>query len=231
MRHAVAELARVLADPSRVAMLDTLLDGEAHAIGRLARKAGVTAATASSHVRKLVEARLVAIEPRGRERLVRIVDPDVAELLERLAAVSATSGRTHADELRFARTCYDHLAGVLGVLVTDALTARGWLHPTSDNLEPAPALLAWLADRGHAVELGGHRPLSRACPDWTERVPHLAGKVGAALARVAIGGGWVARVRDTRALRVTSRGRVALAKELGLTLPVRRVDGRHQRSF
>jgi DNA-binding transcriptional ArsR family regulator len=221
MQRAVAELARVLADPSRVAMLDALLDGDAHAIGQLARGAGITAATASAHLRKLVGARLVAVEARGRERLVRIADADVAELLERLAAVSAPSGtRTQRDQLRFARTCYDHLAGVLGVLVVGALTDRGWIYPTTDNLEPAPALLAWLSDHGEAVDLGGKRPLSRACVDWTERVPHLAGRVGAALARVVIAERWVARIRDTRALRVTEHGRVALARELGLTLPM-----------
>jgi DNA-binding transcriptional ArsR family regulator len=219
----IAGLAGVLAEPSRVSMLDLLLDGDAHAIGRLARTASVSAATASSHVRKLVDAGLVVVEARGRQRMVRLAGGEVAELLERLAALSAPAAtRPRLDQLRFARTCYDHLAGVLAVLVVNALVDRGWLYPTSDNLEPAPALLAWLADHGHAVDLGGTRALSRACVDWTERVPHVAGKVGAALADVFVSNRWVARIRDTRALRVTERGRLALAREIGLSLPLAR---------
>lgn len=222
----VAALARVLADPSRVAMLDALLDGEAQPIGQLARRAGVTAATASSHLRKLVDAQLVAVARRGRARLVRIESPDVAELLERLAALSAPArpnavARSGVDALRFARICYDHLAGVLAILVAGALVERGWLHRTSDTFEPAPALFEWLAAHGHPVTIPGRRPLSRACVDWTERTPHVAGRIGAALAAVFVDERWVVRVRETRAFRVTDRGRAALARELRLTLPAR----------
>jgi DNA-binding transcriptional ArsR family regulator len=209
----------VLGDSSRVAMLETLLDGEAHAIGRLAKIARVSAATASSHLRKLVDAQLVVIETVGRERHVRLASSEVAELLERLAVLGTTGAPVPRDELRFARTCYDHLAGVLGVLVVEALVARGWLHRTSDNLEPAPDLFRWLADHGHPVEIAGRRPLSRACVDWTERVPHVAGRIGAALCAVARDERWVVRVRDSRALRLTDRGRSALARELGVALP------------
>ncbi len=218
-RSSVAELARVLADGSRAAMLDRLLDGEAYPIAALARAARVTAPTASSHVHQLVAAGLVVVEPRGREKLVRLASPEIADLLERLAAVSAaTSARPRSDQLRFARTCYDHLAGVVGVLVTAALVERAWLLPTSDNLEPAPVLLGWLADHGRPVDLAAPRPLSRACVDGTERVPHVGGQIGAALAGVMIAERWLARIRDSRALRVTERGRIALARELGLSL-------------
>jgi len=218
----IAPLASVLADPSRVAMLDVLLDGGAHAIGALARRAGVTPATASSHLRKLLDAELVVVAPEGRERHVRLASPDVAELLERLATL-AVPGLAPSVQLRFARTCYDHLAGVLAVLVGNAFVARGWLHRTTDNFEPAPALLDWLAAHDHPVPItGARRPLSRACVDWTERVPHLAGRVGAALALVFVDHGWVMRVRASRALRLTERGRLALARELGVTLPAPR---------
>jgi len=209
----VSQLARALADPSRATMLDALMDGRAHSIGSLARVARVSPATASAHLRKLIDARLVSIEARGRERLVSIGNPDVAEILERLSTLSAPTPRR---ELRFARTCYDHLAGALAIVIVESLIARRWLHPTSDNLEPAPALLAWLADRGHPVA-SSKRPLSRACLDWTERVPHVAGRVGAALASTFLDEGWVTRVRGTRALRLTAEGREALAVELGVT--------------
>jgi len=101
------------------------------------------------------------------------------------------------------------------VIVVQHLIDRHWLHPTTDNLEPAPAFLAWLADHGHPI-VASKRPLSRSCLDWTERVPHVAGRVGAALATTFLDEGWVSRVNGTRALRLTSRGREALARELGI---------------
>lgn len=214
----IAALAGILADASRVAMLDALLDGTAHPIGVLARRAGITAATASSHLHKLIEARLVVVAPAGRERHVRLASPDVAELIERLATL-AGSAATRGDQLRFARTCYDHLAGALSIRVAGALVERGWLHRTSDTFEPAPALFTWLAERDHPVPITGERrPLSRACLDWSERVPHVAGRIGAALARVFLAERWVTHIRDTRALRLTDRGRVALARELGVVV-------------
>lgn len=224
----IATLAGVLADSSRVAMLETLLDGDAHAVGVLARRAGITAATASSHLRKLVDASLVVVTTAGRERRVRFASAEVAELLERLATLAGPAvswsaiTRTRHDELRFARTCYDHLAGVLAVLVVTTLCDRGWLDRTTDSFEPAPALFEWLAAHDHPVPITARRPLSRACLDWSERVPHVAGRIGTAIAGVFLAERWVARVRDTRALRVTDRGRVALARELGLTLPLQR---------
>lgn len=208
----LAHLARALADPSRATMLDTLMDGQGHPIGALARVAQVSAATASSHLRVLVHARLVSITERGRERIVELADSDIAEILERLALRSAPSARR---ELRFARTCYDHLAGGLAILVVERFVERRWLHRTTDNLEPSPALLDWLAERGHPVA-PGKRPLSRACVDWTERVPHVAGRVGAALANLFLAEGWVTRVPETRALRLTKRGRAALSREFGI---------------
>lgn len=213
----LAQLAAAIADPSRAAMLDVLLDGRDHSIGALGRHAGVAIATASSHVHKLADARLVTVTRAGRERRVRLASAEVAQLLEQLAVVA--SQRTRRDELRFARTCYDHLAGVLAIVVVDALVDRGWLHRTSDNLEPAPTLFAWLSDHGHAVEIAGKRPLSRACLDWTESTPHVAGRIGAALAAVFVDERWVAPVRASRALRVTARGRAALARELGVVVP------------
>ena len=210
----IAGIARALAEPSRVAMLDVLMDGGGHPAGALARAARVAPATASSHLRVLASAGLVRVSARGRERVVHLAGPDVAETLERLAALTSRTDNA----IRFARTCYDHLAGVLAVLVVEALVDRAWLHRTTDNLEPSPALLAWLADHGHPVA-ATKRPLSRACVDWSERMPHVAGRVGAALCALFVEQAWVMRIDATRALRLTPRGRTALAAELGLTLP------------
>jgi DNA-binding transcriptional ArsR family regulator len=209
----LAHLARAFADPSRAAMLDALMDGEGHPIGVLARAAHVSPATASSHLCVLAEARLVTITRHGRERIVELADRDVAEILERLATLSAPTARR---EMRFARTCYDHLAGALAVLVVESLVERRWLHRTTDNLEPSPALLDWLAEHGHPVAVS-KRPLSRACLDWTERVPHVAGRVGAALANVFLAERWVTRLPNTRALRLTKCGRTALAADFGIS--------------
>ncbi len=220
----VTSLAAVLADASRIAMLDVLLDRKAYAVGMLARRSRVTAATASSHLRRLVDARLVVVTAVGRERHVRLAGPEVAEVLERLAVLAVPPRprlSSRAAELRFARTCYDHLAGTLGVAVRMALVDRGWLHATGDSFEPAPALFTWLAAHHHPVPIEGHRrPLSRSCLDWSERVPHVAGRIGTAIAEVFLDGAWVARVRGTRALRLTARGRRALTHELGLRIPI-----------
>jgi DNA-binding transcriptional ArsR family regulator len=228
----IAGLAGALADPSRVAMLDALLDGNAHTIGALARHADITAATASGHLRRLLDHGLVAVAHEGRERRVRLASPAVAQLLEAVAAIAtvatapaatapaATPASTRrARELRFARTCYDHLAGIVGVRVTRALVDRRWLRAGDDTFAAAPELLAWLADQGHPVveDPRSRRPLARACLDWSERTPHLAGRIGAAIAELAVAKQWVVRVRDSRALRLTTRGRTAFARELAVT--------------
>jgi DNA-binding transcriptional ArsR family regulator len=223
----IARVAGVLADRSRVAMLDALLDGNAHTIGALARRAGVTAATASGHLRRLVDEQLVLATHHGRERRVRLASPDVARLLESLAGlavpapppVATTASATRARELRFARMCYDHLAGAVGVRVTGALLDRSWLRCHDHTFTATPALLAWLADHGHplADDPRSRRPLARACLDWSERTPHLAGRIGAAIADLALAKQWVVRVRGSRALRLTTRGRTALASELAAT--------------
>ncbi|MCE9576068.1 MAG: helix-turn-helix domain-containing protein [Deltaproteobacteria bacterium] len=220
----LATVAAALADRSRVAMLDTLLDGRGHPIGRLARLAGVSPATASSHLRQLVASRLVAVTAVGRERHVRLASPEVAEVLERLAALAAPAERLtspsqlRARELRFARTCYDHLAGKLAIAVARALIDRGWL-VEDPPFSATPALVAWLAAHGHTLDIATRRPQCRPCLDWSERVPHVAGQIGAAIAEVALADGWVVRVRNTRALRVTERGARALQRELGVAVP------------
>jgi DNA-binding transcriptional ArsR family regulator len=232
----IARLAGALADRSRIAMLDALLDGSAQPIGALARRAGISAATASGHLRRLIDHQLVVVDRDGPHRRVRLAGPAVAELLESIAAHAqanpagspgaaghpprTAAAATAARELRFARTCYDHLAGVVGVGVTRALLARRWLRTAGDGFITAPGLLGWLADHGRALadDPRSRRPLVRACLDWSERTPHVAGRVGAAIADLALARQWVVRVRDSRALRLTARGRAALAAELGATL-------------
>lgn len=219
----IAQLAGALAEPSRLAMLDALMDGRSQPIGALARRIGVSAATASGHLRRLVDERLVLVERDGRSHRVRLAGPEVAQLLESFAALAGARvepGASRTRELRFARTCYDHLAGAVGVAITRGLVERAWLRSADHGFAPAPDLLAWLADHGHPVadDTRTRRPLSRACLDWSERVPHLAGRLGVALADLALAKQWVVRARDSRAVRLTDRGRIALARELAVRI-------------
>ncbi|GAA3756166.1 winged helix-turn-helix domain-containing protein [Micromonospora maritima] len=222
--RALAGLAALLADPTRAEFCLALLDGRAWTAGELARRAGVAASTASDHLTRLVRGGLLAEERQGRHRYVRLADPSVAQLVEDLAArtpAPATSPRTlraasAGAALAYARTCYDHLAGRLGVLLHDALLARGVLD-RAGGLALTPAGTAWLAELGVPVEplRATRRPLVRDCLDWTERRPHLAGALGAALCGRFLDLGWTARGAG-RALRLTPAGRDGLAAALAL---------------
>ncbi|MGW7514895.1 ArsR/SmtB family transcription factor [Streptomyces sp. NPDC054796] len=218
----LARLAALLADRTRARFCLTLLDGRAWTAGELARAAGVAAATASGHLDKLIAGGLLAEERQGRHRYVRLAGPREAQLVESLAAHagpppaprSLRASSVHSAQAQ-ARTCYDHLAGRLGVAVTDALLARGLLRQGTDTgtgFAVTESGLAWFRDVG--VELAprprGRRPLARACLDWTERRPHLAGVAGAALCAHALAENWCERVGSGRALRVTARGDEAL---------------------
>ncbi len=223
MSGGVASLARVLGDESRAAMCTAMLDGRAWAVGELAEAAGIGKAAASEHVTRLVAAGLVVTESAGRRKYVRLAGPHVAEVLELLGTLAreepprslrAVTGRRR---LAAARTCYDHLAGRLGVAVADALVDRGVL-----RLRPGLSLTRdgrrFLQDLGvDVVRLEEQRrPLLRTCLDLTERRPHVAGGLGAALLGVAEGRGWVRRPPHGRALELTCRGERELEALLGI---------------
>lgn len=224
----VASIAALLADGSRLAMLDALLAGDPLTSTELARRAEVTAQTASLHLRKLLEAGLIQRTTRGRIHEHRLAGPEVVELLELLYRVARPSPaftenqRSAAARLRVARTCYDHLAGRFGIAITDALLSRRLLVLRDGAFLLTRRGRRWFEQLGAPVaELEhGTRPLLRACLDWSERRPHLAGSLGGWLARHALSEGWVSRMRDTRALRVTDRGRSQLRERLGVELVV-----------
>ncbi|MBO8192986.1 winged helix-turn-helix transcriptional regulator [Streptomyces oryzae] len=219
----LAAVAKLLADRTRSAFCLALLDGRAWTASELARHVGVAASTATEHLHALVRGNLLAEERQGRHRYVRLADAHVAELVENLAALApdhrtpprslSAAGRKAA--LAHARTCYDHLAGTLGVAITDALTERSLLD-WDNGLRLTAEGDAWLGELGVSVPAGTRRPSVRSCLDWTERRPHLAGAVGAALCRHAFTAGWVARIGTTRAVAVTSEGRRALRDHFGL---------------
>ncbi|MCU7821337.1 ArsR/SmtB family transcription factor [Kitasatospora sp. DSM 101779] len=219
----LAAVAGLLADGTRAAFCLALLDGRAWTAGELARYAGVAAPTATEHLNRLVGGGLLAEERQGRHRYVRLADPQVAELVEQLAALApgrperpaslAADGRRRA--LAHARTCYDHLAGTVGVAITDAMTAKGLLDWTQGLRLTADGEL-WLGTAGVTVPSVSRRPAVRPCLDWTERRPHLAGAVGAALCRHALAEGWVTRIGTSRAVAVTPAGRRILRDRLDL---------------
>ncbi|MFJ8362628.1 ArsR/SmtB family transcription factor [Streptomyces sp. NPDC093984] len=221
----LAGLAGLIADETRAACLLALLDGRAWTAGELARHAGVAASTLSEHLGKLVAGGLLAEERQGRHRYVRLADARVAQIVEDLAAQvtpDARDGRPRSlreasagSAMARGRTCYDHLAGRLGIAVTDALTERGLLRQDT-GFALTDAGLAWFDTAGIRLDRKGRRPLARACLDWTERRPHLAGVAGAALCRHALDAGWCVRIGSERAVKVTAKGEHALSQWLGI---------------
>jgi DNA-binding transcriptional ArsR family regulator len=226
MLELVADVAALLGNPTRATMLDALMDGQARPAGELARRAGVAPSTASEHLARLVAGRLLVVESRGRERRYRLASADVAEVLEALsrlgseAPVRSLRAAGRSDALRAARTCYDHLAGRLGVAVTEALVDREVLHVQDGSFELSVDGEAFFADLG--VDVAGarvrKRVFARACVDWSERRPHLAGALGAALADAVLDQGWVRRRPNDRALSVTPTGADALRSRFGVVL-------------
>ncbi|MET7476215.1 winged helix-turn-helix domain-containing protein [Streptomyces sp. NPDC005648] len=210
----LARLAGLIADETRATCLLALLDGRAWTAGELARHAGVAASTLSEHLGKLVAGGLLSEERQGRHRYVRLADARVAQLVEDLAAQVGPEDVVRPRTLRESsagaamargRTCYDHLAGRIGVAVTDALVLRGLLR-VDTGFALTDAGVGWFRSSGIALERKGRRPLARACLDWTERRPHLAGVAGAALCRHALEAGWCERIGSSRAVRMTPSG-------------------------
>ncbi|MFJ3530452.1 MULTISPECIES: winged helix-turn-helix domain-containing protein [unclassified Streptomyces] len=220
----LAALAALLADETRAVFCLALLDGRAWTAGELARHASVAPSTASEHLGKLVAGGLLAEERQGRHRYLRLAGEQVAHLVEELAGREApgpaarprTLGASGADSaLARGRTCYDHLAGRIGLAITDAMTARGLLRQDT-GFALTDAGLGWFGALGIGLETRSRRPLVRSCLDWTERRPHLAGTAGAALCSHVLESGWCVRVGSGRAVRATPDGERALAARLGI---------------
>jgi DNA-binding transcriptional ArsR family regulator len=241
----VARIAGLFADRSRARVLMALADGRALPASVLAAEAGVSAQAMSAHLAKLLAEKLVVMERSGRHRYYAMAGPQVAAVLEALAAIAPvrpiTSLRegTRSRRLRAGRACYDHLAGALGVTLTASLVRRGVLNVTDGQPaghrrahDPLSAPL-----REHPYELGAaaapilgqlgvdldrlstvRRPLLRFCVDWTEQQHHLAGALGAAIAASCLANGWISRRPRTREIRVTPAGASAFRRHLGVDL-------------
>ncbi|RYX94089.1 MAG: transcriptional regulator [Comamonadaceae bacterium] len=223
----IARIASLVGEPARTAMLMALMDGRALTANELAAAGNISAATASRHLGLLVEADLLAVEKQGRHRYHRLSSPEVARVLEGIqqlavrqlpATPKLVTGPRDA-EMRLARTCYDHIAGGLGVAIADQLLADGAVtfdgdagHVTGE----AAASLGRLGLDPAAVPAGqGKRPNCRPCLDWSERRMHVAGRLGAMICSHCIDSGWLLRKPGSRALQVTPRGATALRGWMG----------------
>jgi DNA-binding transcriptional ArsR family regulator len=237
----LAETAALVGDPARANMLTALMDGRALTAAELARAAGVTPQTASGHLARLTEAGLLAMERQGRHRYHRLASPLVAQMVESIMAVAADLGDAGAGRrttptvvgprdqaLRRARTCYNHLAGQVAVAMADRMVERGQVDLSPDGgavTEDGATFLRGLgvdldAATARASRRGGGRVFCRPCLDWSERRPHIAGAVGAALCQTCLSRGWLRRLDGTRAVRVTPAGQIALGRAFDM-----RVEG------
>jgi DNA-binding transcriptional ArsR family regulator len=221
----IASTAFLIADAARASMLMALVDGRALPAGELAYAAGVTAQTASTHLAKLLTGGLVAVEAQGRHRYYRLSGPNVALVLENLALITPVAPLRSkplggdAQKMRFARCCYDHLAGQLGVALTQALERRGLIVAAADKrFEVTADGVAWFGHVGLNVpELQPtRRGVARQCLDWTERQHHLAGPLGMQWMNLLCANGSLRRGKATRAVQVTPQGWVWLKDHLGI---------------
>lgn len=222
----IVPVASILADPTRASILFELSDGRALPAGELARRARVTSPTASAHLFKLVEAGLLAVEKQGRHRYYHLANPAIVQALESLAAL-APARPVHSlresqigEALRSARMCYNHLAGNLGVKLSQALVDRHILDASDDGYTITGEGMQWLADFGIEESLLKKQRML-VVPhhiDWSERRHHIAGVLGAVLVRRLFDLEWIIRVPTSRAVRLTAIGEQALREEFDICL-------------
>jgi DNA-binding transcriptional ArsR family regulator len=229
VEEAASRIAAAIGEPARARMLFALLDGRARTSTELALVADITPSTASVHLARLRDSRLVRLHVQGRHRYYRIENRRVANMLERLSVLAGAKARGASDGFRpstpahlvGARSCYDHVAGALGVSLHDALIAQGWLTPEGarsvaySSTEDGQRELAMLGIDVARLRVERRR-FAFGCLDWSERRPHLGGALGAALLTMMIDRRWVKRERHSRALSVTPIGRRELACRLHL---------------
>jgi len=243
----IASIGALVADRGRARMLLALGDGRALPASVLADEAGVAASTASAHLARLVKGGMLRVERHGRHRYFRVAGPEVGELIEALARISPPApvrslkqgSKAHA--VRFARTCYDHLAGMLGTKLMEALLEQELLTGGDGVFDPDSADADRLSAPGYDHDyrltpagvrelkafgidfdsLPARRPLIRYCVDWSEQRHHLAGSLGAAIAARTLELGWVRRAQRSRAVHVTDNGYEGLRNQFGIELSAR----------
>jgi DNA-binding transcriptional ArsR family regulator len=207
------ELTALICEPTRAKMLWNLLDGRAYTASELAVVANVSPTAASNHLAKLLEAELVKVETQGRHRYFSFSKPEVAYAVESLATLASDkdtgSKKVETQEgIKYCRTCYDHLAGLVGVRVTEALEDKKIISKSDGQYIISKNGWNWLKDFGISAEklTNKRRPVTRQCLDWSERRPHLAGQLGALLLERMLERKWFRKIKFSRELLVTPKG-------------------------
>ena len=224
----LSNLAQAIGEPARTRMLLSLLDGHARTSTELATLADVAPSTTSAHLNRLKDAKLIRVVIQGRHRYYSLYGPEVAAVIERLGVLSGRTTKIFVpktpEELRKARSCYDHMAGAVAVALHDQFLRERWLVSDGGSGSDAYQLsdagtqrLEWMG-----IDLEEVRSLRRRfaypCLDWSERRPHIAGALGAALLRHAAKKGWVVRELDSRALRLTRTGQKNILEHFGIAV-------------
>ncbi len=222
----LATIAALIGEPTRATILSALLSGEALPASELAYRAHVTPQTASSHLAKLLEGKLLKVTKTGRHRYYSLKNHEVAQILESLQLVAPlpklrpSRGTNISPALRHARTCYDHLAGKLGVAFTDTLIQQNYLIQEEQDYMLTPKGQAWF--ESWQIELESlkrqRRKFAYACLDWSERKFHIAGALGAAIADLFFKNGWITRLPQTRAIQITTVGEQVLKQDFAIGL-------------
>ena len=215
-----SKITQALSDPAREAMVCALADGRALPAGELAEAAGISPQSASAHLQKLVDAGVLVVWAQGRFRYYRIADDEVGALVESLVNLATREARKRVlppEALRRSRSCYQHLAGELGVMLGEALISRKFVKLDARTGEVTAAGLAWC--EAESIEFNPARmPHVRLCNDWTERVPHLSGPFPTSVLKHLLARRYLTRSRPPRALRLTSKGRAFFGR-LGVKVP------------
>ncbi|KJJ40247.1 ArsR family transcriptional regulator [Bacillus subtilis] len=220
MNPNIAKISSLLSDPSRSSILLTLMDGRIHPAGELAYLANIKPQTASFHLKKLLEEKLISVEKHGRHRYYRLSNSEAANVIEQLlciapkAKVTSLKDSKEKSDLHFARTCYDHLAGYVGVQITNSLVEQGMLKKVDLNFEVTPEGSLFFSNLGinEDQRRNKRRAFARCCLDWSERQHHLAGAIGNALLVRMLEEEWIVRMPKTRAIRITQSGKNAFEK-------------------
>ncbi|HEV2483331.1 MAG TPA: winged helix-turn-helix domain-containing protein [Puia sp.] len=224
MQHDLGSMAALIGDPIRANILWALLDGRAYTASELAVTVDTTPQNLSMHLSKLIKADLLSVEIQGRHRYYSFSRPEVAYAVESLAGLLPAKPKEAAVKedppIRTCRTCYDHLAGRVGVALTETLVKQHLLDHTGNKFNPTPKGIRWFNALGIDCEAlrEQRRSFARACLDWTERRPHLAGSLGAAILQKMFDDSWLRRIPNTRAVLVTPKGRKALSDLLHLNV-------------
>lgn len=216
----------LLCEPSRAKIVWSLLDGRAYTAGELALVSDLSATAVSNHLSKLLHGNIVKVAVQGRHRYYSFASPEVAYVVEAMANLAElkptreTAEVTSKRGVRYCRTCYDHLAGYVGVTIVDAMEVKGYLNNSDSTYHVAEEGWNWFAQLGISEDSckSGRRPLTRQCLDWSERRPHLAGSLGAHFLEMSMQANWFKKIRDSREMIVTSKGRKALCDHLGIDL-------------